>query len=79
MRTDIRAKIFTELFSNMQSGGKGLSEQEILTRVGKKKDSKVISRELQDMKRFNALNYSKLRYSLKNPERFHEGEVTRAA
>lgn len=79
MRTDIRAKIFTELFNNMQSGGKGLSEQELLTRIGKKKDSKIISRELQDMKRFNVLNYSKLKYSLKNPEKYHEGEVTRAA
>lgn len=79
MRTDIRARVFTELFRNYQSGGKGLSEQEILTLIGKKKDSKVISRELQDMKRFNVLNYGKLRFSLKNPEKYHEGEVTRAA
>ncbi|MCM1488620.1 MAG: ribonuclease R, partial [Firmicutes bacterium] len=79
MRTDIRAKVFTELFRNYRDGGKGLSEQEIITLIGRKKDSKAISRELQDMKRFNALSYGKLRYSLKSPEKFHEGTVTRAA
>lgn len=79
MRVDIRAKVFTELFNACKQGAKGLTEQEIITLLGRKKDNKIISRELQDMKRFNVLDYKKLRFSLKNPEKYHEGEVTRAA
>ncbi|MCM1054979.1 MAG: ribonuclease R [Bacteroides sp.] len=76
MRVDIREKIFVLLF---EKGGKGLTEPEIISLIGKKKDNKIISRELEDMKRFKVLNYSKLRYSLKNPDKYHLGEVTRSA
>lgn len=79
MRVDIRAKVFTELFNAYKQGAKGLTEQEIIALLGRKKDNKIISRELQDMKRFNVLDYKKLRFSLKNPEKYHEGEVTRAS
>ena len=76
MRTDIREKIFVLLY---EKGEKGLTEPEIISFIGKKKDNKIISRELEDMKRFKVLNYSKLRYSLKNPDKFYLGTVTRCA
>ena len=76
MRIDIREKIFVLLF---EKGEKGLTEPEIISLIGKKKDNKIISRELEDMKRFKVLNYSKLRYSLKNPDKYHLGKVTRCA
>lgn len=76
MRTDIREKIFVLLY---ERGEKGLTEPEIISIIGKKKDNKIISRELEDMKRFKVLNYSKLRYSLKNPDKFYLGTVTRCA
>lgn len=79
MRPDIREKIFILLFENHRSGGKGLTAQELISFIGKKKDNKTISRELEDMKKFKVLNYSKLRFSLKNPERFHDGTVVKAA
>ncbi len=76
MRTDIREKIFVLLY---EKGEKGLTEPEIISIIGKKKDNKIISRELEDMKCFKVLNYSKLRYSLKNPDKFYLGTVTRCA
>lgn len=76
MRVDIREKIFVLLY---EKGGKGLTEPEILSLIGKKKENKLIVRELEDMKRFKVLNYSKLRYSLKNPDKYCLGEVTRCA
>lgn len=77
MRLDIREKVFVLLFENRKAGGKGLTVQEIQTAIGKKKDNKLITRELDDMKRNKVLDCSKLRYSLRNPEKFHEGTVTK--
>lgn len=77
MRVDIREKVFVLLFENRREGGKGLTVQEIQSAIGKKKDNKLITRELEDMKKFKVLDYSKLRFSLINPEKFHEGTVTR--
>lgn len=77
MRVDIREKIFVLLYENRKAGGKGLTEPEILSLIGKKKDKKIISRELADMKRFKALNSSKLRFTLNSADKFHEGTVTR--
>lgn len=80
MRIDIREKVFVLLYEAYQKGGKGLTEPEIISLIGKKKDyNKLIGRELEDMRRYNVLSYSKLRYSLKNPDKFHKGTVTRCS
>ena len=53
---------------------KGMTAQEIANEIGKKKDT--VSRELEDMRRFNTLGSTKSRYYLKNIEKYHEGEIS---
>ena len=77
--SSIREKIIVELYNNSLQGGKGLSEPELLSLLGKKKGGKPISKELQAMKQFKTLNYSKLRYSLNNVQKYHEGTVVKVA
>lgn len=76
MRSDIREKIFALLF---ERGKKGLTEPEIISLIGKKKDNKIIIKELQELKRVKVLEYSKLRYFLRDPEKYHIGIVVRCA
>ena len=77
--SSIREKIILELYNNSLQGGKGLSEPELISLLGKKKGAKPISKELQAMKQYKTLNYSKLRYSLNNVQRYHEGTVVKVA
>lgn len=77
--SDIRESILLTLYNNSLEGGKGLSEPELISVLGKKKGAKPISRELQSMKQNKVLNYSKLRYSINNIAKFHKGTVTKVA
>ncbi len=77
--SNIRESIILALYNNNLQGGKGLTEPELISLLGKKKGGKPISRELQSMKQIKALNYSKLRYSLNNVQKYHEGTVTKVA
>lgn len=77
--SNIRENIIAALYKNGKQGGNGLTEPELISLLSKKKGGKPISKELQDMKRTNTLNYSKLRYSLNGKEKYHEGTVVKVA
>lgn len=79
MSNNIRENIILELYNNGLQGGKGLTEPELISLLGKKKGGKPISRELQSMKQSKVLNCSKLRYSLNNTKKYHEGIVVKVA
>lgn len=79
MKHNIRENIILSLYNNFKQGGKGLTEPELISMLGKKKEAKGISRELQAMKQYKALNCSKLRYSLNNIAKYHEGTVVKVA
>lgn len=75
----IRENIILALYNNGVKGGKGLTEPELISLFGKKKGAKSVSRELQEMKRNRVLNSSKLRYTLNNMGKYHEGTVVKVA
>ena len=79
MKHNIRENIILSLYNNFKQGGKGLTEPELISMLGKKKEAKGISKELQAMKQYKALNCSKLRYSLNNIAKYHEGTVVKVA
>ena len=62
-----------------RAGEKGLTAQEIASELTRKKNGGELSRELEDMRRSGTLGFSKSRYFLKNPDKFHEGNVTKVA
>lgn len=75
----IRENIILALYNNSLKDGKGLTEPELVSLLGKKKGAKSVSRELQDMKRNRVLNNSKLRYTLNNIGKYHEGTVVKVS
>lgn len=79
MKRNIRENIVLSLYNNFKQGGRGLTEPELISILGKKKEAKGISKELQSMKQYKTLNCSKLRYSLNNIAKYHEGTVVKVA
>lgn len=72
----LREKITVYLYKRY---GKGATGQDIIAALDMKKGEKAISRELDDMRRLGTLNFSKLKYTLRNPEKYCEGIVNRVA